>query len=83
MVSLFMVGSLWSLCKDNNKSGHPISEVAAVVRFFPKMKHSSLISRSKVMILCDNVKRFMLVPYRKDTHLVKGCVSFHDIKSIM
>ena len=22
----------------------------------------------------------MLVPYRKDTHLVKGCVSFHDIK---
>ena len=22
----------------------------------------------------------MLVPYRKDTHLIKGCVSFHDIK---
>ena len=81
MVSLFMVGRLWSLCKDSkNKSGHPISEVAAVARIFPKMKHSSLISGSKVRILCDNAKRFMLVPYRKDTHLVKGCGSFHDIK---
>lgn len=33
------------------KSGHPISEVAAVVRFFPKMKHSSLISGSKIGII--------------------------------
>lgn len=41
------------------KSGHPISEVAAVVRFFPKMKHSSLISGSKIGIIAESWETYM------------------------